>query len=62
MEQTGTIPNRIQLTSDIKIGRRIDGFADSLGSQPVAKLYNTALTVAEINSNFNAYKNRFDIQ
>ena len=62
LEQTGTIPNRIQLTSDIKIGRRIDGFADSLGSQPVAKLYNTALTVAEINSNFNAYKNRFDIQ
>ena len=30
--------------------------------QPVAKLYNTALTVAEINSNFNAYKNRFNIQ
>ena len=61
LEKTGTIPNRIQLTSDIKIGRRIDGFADSLGSQPVAKLYNTALTVAEINSNFNAYKNRFNI-
>ena len=29
--------------------------------QPVAKLYNTALTVAEINSNFNANKNRFNI-
>jgi hypothetical protein len=32
------------------------------GHIPVAKLYNTALTAAEIKSNFNAYKNRFDIQ
>lgn len=31
------------------------------GSVPVAKIYNTALTATEIKSNFNAYKNRFNI-
>lgn len=61
LKQTGTIPNRSQETSDIKIGRRIDGFADSLGVQPIAKLYDLALTAEEVKSNFNVYRNRFNI-
>ena len=32
------------------------------GSVAVAKIYNRALTAAEINSNFNAYKSRFNLQ
>ena len=31
------------------------------GNIPVVKIYNTVLTAAEIKSNFNAYKNRFDL-
>jgi hypothetical protein len=32
------------------------------GNIPVFKVYNQALTTAQISDNFNAYKNRFDIQ
>ena len=61
LKQTSTISSRNQATSDIKIGRRIDGFADSLGVQPIAKLYDLALTAEEVKSNFNVYRNRFNI-
>jgi hypothetical protein len=58
---TGDVTDRIQSTSDIRIGERVDGFADSLGDQPLTKIYNRALTANEIQSNFNAIKNRFNI-
>ena len=31
------------------------------GEIPVAKIYQKALTAAEVKQNFNAYKNRFNI-
>ena len=37
-------------------------FSKSYANIPVVKIYNRTLTSAEIKNNFNAYKNRFDIQ
>lgn len=58
---TGDVTDRIQSTSDIRIGERVDGFADSLGYQPLTKIYNRALTASEVQSNYNAIKGRFNI-
>ena len=61
IEATSTISNRIQSTSDLRIGRRVDGFAATNGKIPVVKLYNRALTADEVQQNYNAYKNRFNL-
>ena len=58
---TGAVTDRIQSTSDIRIGERIDGFADSLGDQPITKIYNRALAAEEVQQNFNTIKGRFGI-
>ena len=58
---TGAVTDRIQSTSDIRIGERIDGFADSLGDQPITKIYNRALSAEEVQQNFNTIKGRFGI-
>ena len=58
---TGAVIDRIQSTSDIRIGERVDGFADSLGDQPLTKIYNRALTASEVKSNFNAIKGRYNL-
>jgi hypothetical protein len=58
---TGAVTDRIQSTSDIRIGERVDGFADSLGEQPITKIYNRALSAEEVQNNFNGIRNRFGI-
>jgi hypothetical protein len=46
-----------------RIGADVNGAGEPfVGDIYLVKAYNRALTAAEINSNFNAYKNRFDIQ
>ena len=58
---TGTISNRIQSTSDIRIGQRADGFAATSGLIPIVKLYNKALTTTEVKQNYQQYKTRFNL-
>tara|TARA_B110000495_G_C22934014_1_gene546107 strand:- start:17 stop:1162 length:1146 start_codon:yes stop_codon:yes gene_type:complete len=58
---SGTISTRIQSTSDLRIGWRVDGFAATNGEIPLTKIYNRALTAAEILQNFNATKSRFGL-
>jgi len=62
LKTSGAITNRIQSTSDMRIGWRVDGFAATTGEIPLVKLYNRALIAEEIQSNFNAIKSRFNIQ
>jgi|MDTC01.3.fsa_nt_gb hypothetical protein len=57
--ESGSISNRIQSTSDLRIGWRVDGFAATNGEIPIVKLYNKALTAAEVLQNYNATKGRF---
>ena len=57
--ESGSISNRIQSTSDLRIGWRVDGFAATNGEIPIVKLYNKALTEAEVFQNYNATKSRF---
>jgi hypothetical protein len=57
---SGSISNRIQSTSDLRIGQRVDNFAATNGEIPIVKLYNKALTSAEILQNYNAIKSRFE--
>jgi len=57
--ESGSISNRIQSTSDLRIGWRVDGFAATNGEIPIVKLYNKALTAAEVLQNYNAQKGRF---
>jgi len=47
--------------SNIKIGTYTTNSYEHNGQIPVVKLYNQALSAAEIKQNYNAYKNRFDI-
>jgi hypothetical protein len=61
IEATGTISNRIQSTSDLRIGRRVDGFAATSGKIPITKIYNRALTSQEVQQNYNAVKERFNL-
>ena len=58
---SGTISTRIQSTSDLRIGWRVDGFAATNGEIPLTKIYNKALTSAEVLQNFNAIKSRFGL-
>tara|TARA_R110000764_G_scaffold232327_1_gene324610 strand:- start:1 stop:1122 length:1122 start_codon:yes stop_codon:yes gene_type:complete len=51
--------NAIGASSDNYIGRQ--GSTYLLGDVPLLKIYNAALSAAEIKSNYNAYKNRFNI-
>jgi len=60
-EGTGTISNRIQSTSALRIGRRVDNFATAEGKIPIVKLYNRALTASEVLQNYNATKSRFGL-
>jgi hypothetical protein len=59
--ESGSISNRIQSTSDLRIGWRVDGFAATNGGIPIVKLYNKALTAAEVFQNYNATKGRFGL-
>ena len=59
--ESGSISNRIQSTSDLRIGWRVDGFAATNGGIPIVKLYNKALTEAEVFQNYNATKGRFGL-
>lgn len=61
-----TTNNMITVATDdrISIGQEWDGASTSdhfNGEIPVAKIYNKALTAAELKSNFNNYKTRFNI-
>jgi len=56
---TGSISSRSQSTADLRIGWRVDGFAATNGKIPITKLYNKALTAAEVLQNYNATKGRF---
>jgi len=47
-------------TASLFIGRTFPGYWLN-STNPVVKVYDTALTEAEIKQNYNAYKNRFDI-
>ena len=58
---SGSISNRIQSTSDLRIGQRVDNFAATNGEIPIVKLYSRALTAAEVLQNFNATKSRFGL-
>ena len=60
-QATGTISDRIQSSSDIRIGWRVDGFAATSGSIPLVKLYSKALSEGEALANYNAVKSRFNI-
>ena len=60
-EGTGTISNRIQSTSALRIGRRVDNFATAAGKIPKVKLYSRSLTLQEIQQNYNATKSRFGL-
>lgn len=51
--------NAVAASSDNYIGRQ--GSTYLSGEVPVLKIYNQALSADEIKSNFNAYKNRFNI-
>ena len=51
--------NAISASSDNYIGRQ--GSTYLSGDVPLLKIYNAALSAAEIKSNYNAYKNRFNI-
>jgi hypothetical protein len=51
--------NAIAASSDNYIGRQ--GSTYLLGDVPLLKIYNAALSAAEIKSNYNAYKNSFNI-
>ena len=61
-----TTNNMITVATDdrISIGQEWDGSSTSdhfNGQIPVAKIYNQALSATEVQQNFKAYKNRFDI-
>ena len=61
-----TTNNMITVATDdrISIGQEWDGSSTSdhfNGQIPVAKIYNQALSATEVEQNFKAYKNRFDI-
>jgi hypothetical protein len=60
-ESTGTITNRIQITSDIRIGWRVDGFAATTGEIPLVKLYNRSFSSSEVINNYNNIKRKYGI-
>ena len=60
-QATGTISDRIQSSSDIRIGWRVDGFAATSGNIPLVKLYNRAITQEDALSKFNSVKSQYNI-
>jgi hypothetical protein len=60
-QASGSISSRHQSTGDIRIGRRVDDFAQAQGKIPMVKLYNRALSAQEIQQNFNATRGRYGI-
>ena len=58
--QNGTTPAGLITATSIKLGRDVDNYCFN-GQIPVTKIYNRALSAAEVRQNYNKYKTRFNL-
>ena len=58
--QNGTTPSGLITASSIKLGNDTNGYCFN-GQIPVTRIYNRALSSAEVKQNYNKYKSRFNL-
>jgi hypothetical protein len=58
--QNGTTPAGLITATSIKLGRDVDNYCFN-GQIPVTRIYNRALSSAEVKQNYNKYKSRFNL-